>query len=60
MLVQVPMKEILNTSNFDMERASASAGWLQSLRNPEPVTGEAMEYGITSFVYRYHSDAAVA
>jgi len=33
MLVQVPMKEILNTSNFDMERASASAGWLQSFQN---------------------------
>ncbi|KAA6425482.1 MAG: hypothetical protein FRX49_04380 [Trebouxia sp. A1-2] len=49
---KVPMKQILNTGNFDMEKASASAGWLQSLKNPEPQTGEAVEYGITSFVYR--------
>ncbi|DBA77022.1 TPA: hypothetical protein ACH3X1_009610 [Trebouxia sp. C0004] len=49
---KVPMKEILNTGNFDMEKASASAGWLQRLKNPEQMTGEAVEYGITSFVYR--------
>ena len=52
LLVQVPMKEILNAGNFDMEKASASAGWLQSLKIPQQMTGEAVEYGITSFVYR--------
>ena len=51
LLVKVSMKKILNTGNFDMEQAAASAGWLQSLKNPEQ-SSEAEEYGITSFVYR--------
>ena len=49
---QVPVSKILNTGNFDMEKASAAAGWLQSLKAARPSPGEAVEFGITSFVYR--------
>ena len=36
-----------------MAKASAAAGWLQSLKAVKPAPGEAVEYGISSFVYRY-------
>lgn len=49
------MTDILNTGNFDMEKAATAPGWLHSLRSSEPVASESVEYGITSFVYRYCS-----
>ncbi|ADU12712.1 zinc metallochaperone GTPase ZigA [Asticcacaulis excentricus] len=46
----VPLKEILNTGLFNMERAQSAAGWRQALEfNNVP---ETEEYGISSFVYR--------
>ena len=51
--VQVPLSDLLNTGNFDMEKAATAPGWLHSLRSSEPVTSESVEYGITSFVYRF-------
>lgn len=54
-LQQVPLTDILNTGNFDMEKAATAPGWLHSLRSSEPVASETVEYGITSFVYRYSS-----
>lgn len=51
-LLQVQLQEILNTGNFSMEKAATSPGWLQSLRDAKPATGEALEYSVSSFVYR--------
>lgn len=52
-------KEILNTSLFDFERVSTSAGWIKELQQ-EGHTPETEEYGISSFVYRrarpFHPD----
>lgn len=58
-LQQVPLSDILNTGNFDMEKAATAPGWLHSLRSSEPVTSESVEYGITSFVYRYFPNTSV-
>lgn len=60
----VPIKEILNTGLYDFEKASSSAGWLQSINEmsmrdgfgdntksiltPKP---ETEEYGVNNFVY---------
>nr|WP_263327378.1 GTP-binding protein [Neobacillus sp. Marseille-Q6967] len=56
---KIPSSEILNTSLFDFETASESAGWLKELEAPEH-TPETEEYGISSFVYRskvpFHSE----
>ncbi len=47
---KIPMKEVMKTGLFNMEKASRSAGWLQSLSDGH--TPETEEYGIGSFVYR--------
>lgn len=48
----VPMSEILDTNRFDFEKACMSAGWIQAIENPEEEEeGEALEYGIQTFVY---------
>ncbi|HUO07256.1 MAG TPA: GTP-binding protein [Phycisphaerae bacterium] len=46
----IDLSEILNTSRFDMEKASQSAGWIRELNNKH--TPETEEYGIGSFVFR--------
>lgn len=60
----VPMEEIINTNLFDFEKASTSAGWLQSINEMTVRTGfgdkkksvltpkpETEEYGVNNFVY---------
>lgn len=47
---RVDPKEILNTSLFDFEEASRSAGWIREMESPAH-TPETEEYGISSFVY---------
>lgn len=47
---QIDLNEILNTSLFDFQKASQSAGWLKEIRGEH--TPETEEYGISSFVYR--------
>lgn len=47
---QVDPKEILNTSLFDFDEASKSAGWIKEMEAPAH-TPETEEYGISSFVY---------
>ncbi|WP_424767208.1 GTP-binding protein [Paenibacillus sp. sgz302251] len=47
---QIDPKEILNTSLFNFEEASQSAGWIKEMTAPAH-TPETEEYGISSFVY---------
>lgn len=54
-LLQVDLKKIINTGIFDMDEAAKSAGWLQSLMADTPHTPETLEYGISSFIYKYIS-----
>lgn len=46
----VPTADILNTSLFNFEEASVSAGWIKEMESSHH-TPETEEYGITSFVY---------
>ena len=49
---KVDLKDILGTHSFDFEKAVTSAGWIEALENPEEEEeGEALEYGIDTFVY---------
>jgi G3E family GTPase len=47
---EIDPNEILNTSLFDFEEASQSAGWMKEMAAPAH-TPETEEYGISSFVY---------
>jgi G3E family GTPase len=47
---QVPLKQILGTGLFDLERASAMPGWARELEGQH--TPETETYGIESFVLR--------
>ncbi|KYG33371.1 GTP-binding protein [Alkalihalobacillus trypoxylicola] len=58
---EIEFEEIFNTSLFDFDRASESAGWLKELNiGPSEHTPETEEYGISSFVYKskrpFHSE----
>ncbi len=46
----VALEHIFDTKLFDMDKASASAGWIKELNGTH--TPETEEYGIRSFVYR--------
>ena len=50
MMGVVPLEKILNTQQFDFEKAEQAAGWLQELRGTHKPETE--EYGITSFVFQ--------
>ncbi len=48
----VDIDEMIDTNNFNLEEASMSAGWIEAFENPEEhEDGEALEYGIDTFVY---------
>lgn len=47
---QVPLKQILGTNRFDLERASSMPGWARELEGQH--TPETEAYGIESFVLR--------
>ncbi|MGL4575260.1 MAG: GTP-binding protein [Burkholderiaceae bacterium] len=50
---RVPLKAVLGTGLFDMERASAMPGWVRELEGRH--TPETEAYGISSFVLRSHT-----
>eukprot|EP00158_Paraphelidium_tribonemae_P004858 Partr_v1_DN27011_c1_g1_i2_m28713 putative CobW domain-containing protein len=50
---EVDITEVIGTKLFDFEKASTSAGWLQTIHdlNGNGVKSESEEYGVASFVY---------
>ena len=55
---KVDMDDILNTKSFDLESVMMTAGWVEALEHHhehdhehEHESGEALEYGINTFVY---------
>lgn len=49
---KLDVKAALNTDSFNLDRAMASAGWVDAIQHPEEhEEGEAYEYGIDTFVY---------
>ena len=49
----VDLVSLLNTDRFDLDRAAASAGWVEAIQHPEDAeeSEEELEYGIETFVY---------
>ena len=47
---QIDLRKVLGTGKFNLEQASASAGWAQALEGTN--SSESEEYGISSFVIR--------
>ncbi len=47
---EVPLDRVLNTGEFDFDKAAEAPGWMQELRGEH--IPESIEYGISSFVYR--------
>ena len=49
----IDLDEIIYTGMFDFERVATSATWIQAVESdvPEEEEGEALEYGIDTFVY---------
>ncbi|RMP62879.1 hypothetical protein ALQ18_02325 [Pseudomonas marginalis pv. marginalis] len=45
-----PLRQVLNTGRFSLERAALAPGWLRRLRGDTP--SESEEFGISSTVYR--------
>ena len=50
---EVDVEKILDTKLFDFEEATMSAGWVEALEHHDhdEESGEALEYGISTFVY---------
>lgn len=52
---KVALDKILNTNSFDFDKAASSAAWIKGLEEEEEEEepeGEALEYGIATFVYK--------
>lgn len=52
----VPLEEIINTHLFDFEKVATSARWIEAMEDDDDEleneeSGEALEYGIETFVY---------
>ena len=54
---KVDLNEILDTKSFDLDKVMMTAGWVEALEHhhehhhDEEESGEALEYGINTFVY---------
>ena len=54
-LAKLILEELLNTHNFDYEKAQNNIGWLHEIEEHEhhhEHEGEALEYGISTFVWQ--------